>query len=131
MKQLNLQSDIDTKVNGLLSENIEIANCIKNSDLIINATPIGMYNSTNKEQSLAIPLGRKIWENLQPNTILYDLVYTPRPTEWLKLGKVYGCQQIDGLEMLIQQGAASLKLWSGINVMPTEIMRKAAESILS
>ncbi|MFL0727807.1 MAG: shikimate dehydrogenase, partial [Prochlorococcus sp.] len=42
-----------------------------------------------------------------------------------------GCRCIDGLEMLVQQGAASLRLWSGKNDVPIEEMRKAALSHLA
>ena len=77
-----------------------------------------------------IPLEKKIWQHLQPNTTLYDLIYTPRPTAWLTLGAKNDCEQIDGLEMLIQQGAASLSLWSGQQKIPIQSMREAAKSFL-
>ena len=77
-----------------------------------------------------IPFGEKIWDNLEPETTLYDLIYNPKPTKWLKIGNEKGCAQIDGLEMLIQQGAASLRLWSGIEEIPIDIMRKSANDHL-
>ena len=72
----------------------------------------------------------EIWKDINPSTTLYDLIYTPRPTNWLKLGKELGCQTIDGLDMLIQQGAASLKIWSSCEVIPTKAMRASAEDHL-
>ncbi len=125
-----IKNNVTTEIHGLITEDISISQYIKNANLIINTTPVGMKNNLNNEKSIQIPLGRDIWNNLEPNTILYDLIYTPRPTEWLKLGDIYSCKKIDGLEMLIQQGASSLKLWSGINNMPINIMRKAAEKAL-
>ena len=79
---------------------------------------------------MEIPLGRSIWKNLEPGTTLYDLIYTPNPTAWLKLGAKIGCEQINGLEMLIQQGAASLRLWSNNDQIPIEVMRTAAKAHL-
>ncbi len=85
-------------------------------------------NKDLREQG--IPLGEEIWNNLAKNTILYDLIYTPRPTKWLKLGKKKNCLTIDGLEMLVHQGALSLKLWSGLDDIPIEIMKLSAKKHL-
>ena len=86
-----------------------------------------MKNMLSKNKTYnAIPYGENVWASLNQKTILYDLIYNPRPTKWLKIGTQKGCQTIDGLEMLIQQGAASLKLWSGLEQIPVDIMRKAA-----
>jgi shikimate dehydrogenase len=63
---------------------------------------------------------------LSPATTVYDLIYTPRPTALLRLARQQGCRTIDGLEMLVQQGAASLRLWSGLEEMPVIAMRAAA-----
>ncbi len=130
---LNNSNSKRTTLKGALENNIELHELINNAGLIINTTPVGM-NTNPQPTNIAdlIPFGEKIWnESLTPSTILYDLIYTPRPTEWLKLGAKVGCQQIDGLEMLIQQGAASLKLWCGIKEIPIEIMRRAAKRSLS
>ena len=61
---------------------------------------------------------------MQPTAIAYDLIYTPRPTQFLKLAKRHGLKTIDGLEMLVQQGAAALKIWLGQDI-PADIMRQA------
>ncbi len=116
---------------GIMHNEPKLIDEIESSHLIVNATPVGMHsNFENKFDSSKIPLGESIWKNLNSETILYDLIYTPRPTAWLNFGKAQGCRQIDGLEMLIQQGAASLRLWSGEKEVPIEVMRKAAENHL-
>ena len=46
------------------------------------------------------------------------------------MGSKYGCKEINGLDMLIQQGAESLRKWSGIQDIPIKIMREAAENYL-
>ena len=128
----NLNFDIkDIEVRGLAFQENSIRDTIKESNLIINTTPVGMYQSnSNYNKTMPMPFGKEVWDNLLPNTILYDLVYNPNPTEWLKKGLEKNCEIIDGLEMLIQQGAASLRLWSGIKEIPIEEMRKAAKLYL-
>ena len=86
-------------------------------------------NSNNSDQE-SIPLGYEIWESLSNKTILYDLIYTPRPTNWLKIGQQKNCFTIDGLDMLVEQGALSIKLWSGFNNVPTQIMKSSAKKHL-
>jgi len=63
---------------------------------------------------------------LKASATVYDLIYTPRPTALLRLARERGCRTIDGLEMLVQQGAASLRLWSGLPEVPVIAMRAAA-----
>ena len=85
------------------------------------------HNNTKKEN---VPLGHEIWDCLSSKTILYDLIYTPRPTNWLKLGQQKNCLTIDGLDMLVHQGALSIKLWSGFDSVPIKIMKSSAEKHL-
>ena len=86
---------------------------------------IAFYDILSQKSSISIA------KYLNPNSTIYDLIYTPRPTKWLKLGEECGCKTIDGLEMLIQQGAASLNLWTGVKEMPIQLMRKAAINALN
>jgi len=109
----------------LLSTERELATQLQQADLVVNTTPVGMSNHP-LEQGSALPLGTEIWNNIRAQTVLYDLIYTPRPTPWLQHGEAMGCQTIDGLEMLVQQGAAALRRWSGIDEVPVNAMREAA-----
>ncbi len=121
----------ETQIEGVLSHTNAMGDIIKSANLIINTTPVGMYSKDPQDNDKnEIPLGREIWENLMPGTTLYDLIYNPKPTQWLKIGLQKDCKVIDGLEMLIQQGAASLRLWTGISDIPINSMKKAAESFL-
>ena len=107
---------------------LNVSPYIQEADLIINTTPIGMNSKNSKEDN--VPLGNKIWDCLSNKTILYDLIYTPRPTNWLKLGQQKNCFTIDGLDMLVEQGAFSIRLWSGFNDVPVQIMKSSAEKYL-
>lgn len=86
--------------------------------IIINATPIGMSNDPNT------PISEVEMELLPSHAIAYDLIYTPRPTKFLQIAAARGLKAIDGLEMLINQGAIGLEWWLEQPV-PIEIMRQA------
>ena len=111
-----------------IRDRLDITSYIEEADLIINTTPIGMNDQKNEKNN--IPLGNEIWNCLSNKTILYDLIYTPRPTNWLKLGQKKNCLVIDGLDMLVGQGALSIKLWSGFNDVPIQIMKSSAKKHL-
>ena len=115
-----LTACLDTAVQ--LNENVAQA------ALVVNTTPVGMAQHGDPE---AMPLGAELWTNLNGEAVLYDLIYTPRPTSWLAAGQQRGHRCIDGLEMLVQQGAASLRLWSGRDDVPVAAMRSAATTALA
>ena len=106
----------------------QLNDAIARAALVVNTTPVGMAQHGNPE---AMPLGADIWCKLSSEAVLYDLIYTPRPTSWLAAGQQRGHRCIDGLEMLVQQGAASLRLWSGRDDVPVEAMRSAAAAALA
>jgi shikimate dehydrogenase len=85
--------------------------------LLVNATSAGMY--PRSEETL-VPAGL-----LKPELTVFDVVYTPRETRLLRDAKNTGCAVIEGLEMLVYQGAASFELWTGRKA-PLDIMRQAA-----
>ena len=114
----------------LLDNDPQLQSRIQQADLVVNTTPIGM-SSHQPDQGPVLPLGVDIWNNLTAHTVLYDLIYTPRPTPWLQRGEALGCRTYDGLEMLVQQGAAALRCWSGMDEVPVEAMREAALKNLS
>jgi shikimate dehydrogenase len=53
------------------------------------------------------------------------LIYTPNPTKFLQQAQKVGVIAIDGLEMLVQQGAAALKIWLERDTVPVDVMRHA------
>ena len=129
---VNDSRNLQTCITCILEDDNELIEHIQNSDLVVNTTPIGMTGGQSEMNSLTpMPLGQRIWNNLQTSITFYDLIYTPRPTPWLLNAAENGHETIDGLQMLINQGAASLKLWTGREDIPIEIMREAAEKHLS
>ena len=93
--------------------------------LVVNTTPIGMAPNID-----ASPLDEDAIALLPDNAVVYDLIYTPQPTKFLALAESHGKTAIDGLEMLVQQGAAALEIW--LKAKPnSQVMRQAAKDILA
>jgi len=103
-----------------------LRHALAQTDLVVNTTPVGMASATNPEAARHSPLTPTELEALRPGSTVYDLIYTPRPTTLLQAASARGCRSIDGLEMLVQQGAAALRLWSGVDAVPVAAMRAAA-----
>jgi shikimate dehydrogenase len=68
-------------------------------------------------------------KTLSPQALVYDLIYTPRPTRLLQQAQAQGAKTIDGLEMLVQQGAMALEIWTG-QTAPVSVMREALQACL-
>lgn len=77
---------------------------VKEYNVIVNCTPIGMYPKT--EECPLLP-----YEAMDQHTILYDLIYNPDETMFMKLGAKNGAQTKNGLEMLLLQAFASWEFW--------------------
>jgi shikimate dehydrogenase len=92
--------------------------------LVVNTTPLGMYPKID-----ASPLRETQIALLPSSAIVYDLIYTPRPTQLLTLAKQQKLHVLDGLEMLIQQGAVGFEMWTG-NAPSIDVMRQAALNVL-
>ena len=97
----------------------QLADCLAEADLIVNTTPIGMTPHPD-----ASPLDAALAAQIRPGAIAYDLIYTPSPTRFLQQAEAQGAIAIDGLEMLICQGAAGLEIWLEQPV-PVAVMRQA------
>jgi len=102
----------------------ELPTLLPTAQLVVNTTPIGMH-----PQEQESPLHEVEMAALQPGAIAYDLIYTPRPTRFLTQAQQQGAIPIDGLEMLVQQGAAALELWLHQPV-PVDHMRRSLEKWL-
>jgi len=103
-----------------------LAEALAGADLVVNTTPVGMASATDPAAAQRCPLGALELAALQPHTLVYDLIYTPRPSQLLCQAAARRCPSLDGLEMLVQQGAAALRHWSGRAEIPVDAMRQAA-----
>ena len=121
----NFEKEI--KIEGVVNLNAEIDNLIQKTDLIVNTTPVGMIKKPNYDE---LPFGKNFWNNINSNTIVYDLIYNPSPTPFLKFCDKKGCMTIDGKQMLIAQGAKSLSFWTNGLEVPFEVMNDAIKKYL-
>ncbi len=87
------------------------------AQILINATPVGM-----EPQQDGIPIDPELLSRYE---VVMDIVYRPLDTRLLREARSQGCQVIDGLRMLIHQGAAQFELWTG-RPAPVEVMARAA-----
>ena len=101
-----------------------LSSLIPAADLLVNTTPVGMSPHTD-----ASPVDATLMQKLKTDAIAYDLIYTPNPTQFLKLAQDRGATAIDGLEMLLQQGVAALEIWLQQPV-PVDVMRDSLKEYL-
>jgi len=108
-------------VGGPLSSDT-IQKNLRDSDILINATKVGMH--PHESQTMVEPQ----W--LRSDLTVMDIVYNPIETRLAKDAKAVGAKVINGVEMLIYQGAVSFELWTSRSA-PIEVMRRAALNKLS
>ena len=77
---------------------------IKEYNVIVNCTPVGMYPHTDECPQLP-------YEAMDSHTILYDLIYNPDQTLFMRMGAKHGAEVKNGLEMLLLQAFASWEFW--------------------
>lgn len=92
----------------------------KDASIIVNTTPLGM-KGINEDSS---PMTQDEISTLADDTVIYDLVYKPKITNLLKFAKERELTIIEGLEMLVLQGAKSFEIWTGLQA-PVDVMRGA------
>ena len=98
---------------------------IEKANLIVNTTPVGMYPKIENS-----PLNAELFTHLSKDSIVYDLIYTPSPTKLLQYANLANAITIDGLEMLVQQGAAALRMWLQRKDVPVDVMRQTLQKQL-
>jgi shikimate dehydrogenase len=98
---------------------------MRDYDLIVNATTVGMGASSSDPADLkSLPIDA---DGLGEKHQLVDLAYGAVETELVRAAKARGVRVVDGLEVLVRQGAASLRIWTGLDP-PIEAMRSAARA---
>jgi shikimate dehydrogenase len=107
------------QVLSLTKENL--AAVLENSNILINTTSVGMYphaDATLVEHDI-----------LRPHLTVVDIVYNPFKTKLLAEAEKAGARTINGIDMLIWQGALAFEIWTGKQA-PINIMRKDAQRFL-
>ena len=93
------------------------------SQLLVNCTSLGTAG-TPEENEMPVPA-----DIIRPDMLVYDLVYRPAETRLLREARARGARVLGGLPMLVYQGAASLRIWTGEDA-PTDLMMRAVEDAL-
>ena len=100
----------------------ELIGTFQSSKLIINSTPIGMFPDVHDTPT-------ELKESFYRGQLVFDMVYNPTETVFLKLAEKQGAKIIGGLKMLVYQAAKSFELWTG-EEMPTEKISRALELLI-
>jgi shikimate dehydrogenase len=101
---------------------VRFAERVQGADLLVNCTSVGLRAEPSAEAALSL-LGldeRKLAEY----GYVADLAYRDGGTELLAAAARHGARTLDGLEVLVAQGALSFELWTG-RPAPLEVMRRA------
>jgi len=117
-----LSSLYESDIKFVRSGGEHLAQALSAADIIVNATPIGMHPKEGES-----PINER-WE-MRDGSVVYDLVYNPPETKLMRMAKAKGCKVLNGLGMLVRQGALSFTLWTG-QPAPVDIMWKAAKEAL-
>lgn len=115
-KAEDLVSDVNLpSLNSLLWNDRQGA--VAHADIIVNSTSAGMSGYPELDVSL---------KTARAGTLIYDLIYTPRQTPFMKQAENYGCEILGGLPMLIEQARPSFRHFYGELPMkeadPTELL---------
>ncbi len=107
MKKLNIQYQFVSRSNGINCISYEALNkdIISTHTLIINTSPVGMYPNVNEAPALP-------YDDITKQHHLYDLIYNPSETLFLRKGKAKGATIQNGLDMLHIQAEESWKIWT-------------------
>lgn len=91
------------------------------TSIVVNATPIGMKGYLADQ----MPLERADLDKLNPETVIYDIVYNPVKTVLIQEAQKRGLKTIGGLDMLIYQAQRAIEIWTG-KTPDTKLMKIAA-----
>lgn len=122
MKEDFVRRDLKIKINLLTDKNIISA--IRDANIVINATPVGMYPKNNNSL-----ISRKhldgVGRSTIKNIVFFDAVFNPFETKFLRLVKQYGAKTCPGIYMMIYQGIQAFELWTGRKVPEERVERVA------
>jgi len=113
-----IKMSLGTNVGIINLNRKELSETIKNMDIIINATTIGMHPDVNRTLLTA--------DVMHKGLIVNDIVYEPLQTRLLTEAKKAGARTVTGLGMLIHQAALSFEIWTGRRA-PIKVMKAAAK----
>lgn len=116
-----LARDVAKNIQSLPLDEKHLASVLRESEVLINATSIGMQKADET------PVPDRL---LRPDLVVVDIVYNPIETRLLRDARAVGAATIDGVAMLVWQGAQGFEKWTG-HKAPVDLMRKEAIKALT
>lgn len=120
-KSLSANPECRAAVRSIPLERDALRAAIEEADILVNGTPLGMHPKTDDT-----PVQK---EMLHPGLLVFDLVYNPIKTRLLREAEEAGAAILPGVNMLVYQGAAAFKMWTGVD-SPVETMKAAVVGAL-
>jgi len=121
LRVLAAEEQSRTRVSGARLDSDEAGRCLASADALVNATSVGLkVNDT----SLLVDV-----EVLPATALVMDMIFNQPRTPLLQAACEHGCSTLNGLSMLLYQGASAFELWTG-QPAPLEAMRKALHGAL-
>ncbi|MBT7102607.1 shikimate dehydrogenase [archaeon] len=121
-KALDLNEQLNLNATVISFDQSTFEKYLPTISIIVNTTSLGMHPH---EDASPIPK-----ESLKPNHIIFDVIYNPLKTKLIKDAESIGCKTISGVNMLVHQGAQSLRIWLGIEP-PIQAMKEEVLKNLS
>lgn len=90
----------------------DVVEVINGSDLVVNASSIGMFPEIDDTPT-------SIEQSFKKDQVVFDVVYNPVKTKFLKIAESAGATIVSGLDMFVEQGKKSFELWTG-EEMPSD-----------
>jgi shikimate dehydrogenase len=91
------------------------------ADVLVNATPVGLFPDVEEMPPVVL-------ESIRPDLLVCDVIPNPPQTAFLRAAAARGARTLDGLGMLVYQGAICFQMWTGVSP-PIPVMRQALEQV--
>ena len=119
LRALAARAGSKTSIHGALLGSDEASRALAGAELLVNATPVGLKSNKANDATLLIDVAV-----LPASALVMDMIFNPPRTSLLQAAQNRGLSILNGLSMLLYQGAASFELWTGLPA-PVEVMREA------
>lgn len=117
----NVADKTDIPVDAVLLNDATLKDAISKSQVLINATPVGMFPAIDQS-----PVAKEL---LHPDLGVMDIVYNPLETRLLADAKSKGLKTVSGVEMFVNQAVIQFETWTGKTAPQEEMYRVVMEKL--
>ncbi len=111
-----VSTSIPARLHAAILGSPEVNQFLARADLLVNATPVGLHEA---DQQVLVDV-----DCVSPGALVMDMIFNPPWTPLLRAAQARGCAALNGLSMLLYQGALAFELWTG-QAAPLEVMQQA------